>query len=102
VPLSMAHKIVCDAPKCRAQELSPHATAARARTHFGKLGWTLIRWRRPHRGLYRRAPWALVIVRKDNGGSGKILTMCPKHRAWRPARGVELPLPKIPTFGGGR
>lgn len=95
----MAHRITCDAPGCRASDMSPHATAKLARSQFAAMGWTLFRWRRPK---YR--PEVVINSRgvrrhhRDVGGSGRILCVCRKHRAWRPRHGTELPLPAIPRF----
>jgi len=96
---------------CRAAVMLPHAAVKACRRQLAALGWALIRWRRPKRGVVRRWPVILLaggtyrqrqprlVKRRDVGGSGKILYLCRRHRTWRPTRGVELPVPRIPRFG---
>jgi len=80
-----------------------HAAVKGCRRELARLGWKLIRWRRPKPGYRNRArPGLLAVYQADLGGSGTLLYMCPEHTAWRPRSGVELPVPAIPTFPSRR
>lgn len=93
--LSVCHRATCDAPKCRASEMLPHASTKYCRTQLSALGWSMVRWRIPRSGM-KHTRYGDYVEVADTGGPGRILYLCPKHGQWRPAQGAEHALPRIP------
>lgn len=87
--LSLSYRATCNAPRCRASELLPHAVAKHARSQLKALGWTFLRWRFPQSGMkYTR--YGDYVEVADTGGGVRKIDLCPKHREWRPKEGVEI------------
>lgn len=93
MPLRIAYHARCDCPRCPAGFLTPAETTWDARAELALNEWTIVRWRQPKSGV-KRTRYGDSVEVKDTGGPGRILTLCPEHRHWRPVRGREMPLPK--------
>lgn len=86
--LHISYRATCDAPKCCASAMLPHAGTKHCRRQLAALGWASIRWRIPQSGMkYTRYGHYIEVA--DTGGGVRTLDLCAKHKAWRPSKGRE-------------